>query len=190
MATVVAGRLRSVTLLSFALRSFASAFFRFVCWAAKAFVANCLSVVAVVESARGLAAPTMVVVPVVSRAVVVLGLALRGSATVSVCFTCGCAAEMSAASILTAVDDGEGACGLVASVVTFGRVVPCAVCVHARALRGRAAVPARFVACGVAAAAVGVVEIVVYDEFSSTLGGEGGVGKLSFVGFFVRPGWL
>jgi hypothetical protein len=125
----------------------------------------------------------MVVVPVVSRAVVVLGLALRGSATVSVCFTCGCAAEMSAASILTAVDDGEGACGLVASVVTFGRVVPCAVCVCA-------AVPARFVACGVAAAAVGVVEIIVYDEFSSTLGGEGGVGKLSFVGFFVRPGWL
>ena len=79
---------------------------------------------------------------------------------------------------------------MVASVVTFGRVVPCAVCVHARALRGRAAVPAHFVACGVAAAAVGVVEIVVYDEFSSTLGGEGGVGKLSFVGFFVRPGWL
>jgi hypothetical protein len=57
-------------------------------------------------------------------------------------------------------------------------------------LRGRAAVPARFVACGVAAAAVCVVEIIVYDEFSSTLGGEGGVGKLSFVGFFVRPGWL
>jgi len=78
MATVVAGMLRSVTLLSFALRSFASASFRFVCWAAKAFAAGCLSVVAVVESARDLAAPMMVAVPVVSRAVVVLALVSHG----------------------------------------------------------------------------------------------------------------
>jgi len=39
-----------------------------------------------------------------------------------------------------------------------------------------------------AAAAACVVGIVVDDEFSSTLDGEGGVGKLSFVGFFWCPG--
>jgi hypothetical protein len=47
---------------------------------------------------------------------------------------------------------------------------------------------ASFAACGVAAAAACVVGIVVDDEFSSTLDGEGGVGKLSFVGSFWCPG--
>ncbi len=79
-----------MTLLSFASRSFASVFLRFVCWVAKpkAFAAGCLSVVAVVGSARDLAAPMMVAVPVVSRAVVVLVLALRGSVAISACFAC------------------------------------------------------------------------------------------------------
>jgi hypothetical protein len=49
---------------------------------------------------------------------------------------------------------------------------------------------AGFAACGVAAAAACVVGIVVDDEFFVARGGEGGVGKLSLVGFFWRPGWL
>jgi len=53
-----------------------------------------------------------------------------------------------------------------------------------------AAMLASFAACGVAAAAACVVGVVVCGEFSSALGGEGGVGKLSFVGLFWRPGWL
>ena len=190
MATVVAGRLRSVTLLSFASRSFASVFLRFVCWVAKAFAAGCLSVVAVVGSARDLAAPMMVAVPVVSRAVVVLVLALRGSVAISACFACSCAAGLAAAHFLTAVDDGEGARGLVVSMTVLGEVTLRVVRMRVRSPCGRAAMLAGFAACGVAAAAACVVGIVVDDEFFVARGGEGGVGKLSLVGFFWCPGWL
>ena len=79
---------------------------------------------------------------------------------------------------------------MAASMTAFGRVVPFAVHVRARTLCGRAVMPASFVACGLAAAAAGIVGVVVFDEFGGALGAEGGVGKLSFVGFFWRPGWL
>ena len=79
---------------------------------------------------------------------------------------------------------------MAASMVTFGKVVPFAARVRSRALCGRAVMPASFVACGLAAAAAGIVGVVVFDEFGGALGAEGGVGKLSFVGFFWRPGWL
>ena len=69
-------------------------------------------------------------------------------------------------------------------MVTFGRVVPFAARVRSRALCGRAVMPASFAACGLAAAAAGIVGIVVFGEFGDDLGAEGGVGKLSFVGFF------
>eukprot|EP00900_Chrysochromulina_parva_P018473 jgi/Chrpa1/26627/Chrysochromulina_OHIO_Genome00006374-RA len=89
-----------------------------------------------------------------------------------------------------AVDDAEGARGLVVSMTVLGEVALRVVRVRVRSPCGRAAILAGFAACGVAAAAACVVGIVVYDEFSSALGGEKGVGKLSFVGFFLRPGWL
>jgi hypothetical protein len=191
MATVTVGVLRSVTLLSFASRSFASVFLRFVCWVAKAFAAGCLSVVAVVGSARDLAAPMMVAVPVVSRAVVVLVLALRGSVAISACFACSCAAGLAAADFLAAVDEHvEGARGLVVSMTVLGEVTLRVVRVRVRSPCGRAAMLAGFAACGVAAAAACVVGIVVDDEFFVARGGEGGVGKLSLVSFFWCPGWL
>jgi hypothetical protein len=89
---------------------------------------------------------------------------------------------------LTVVDDGGGARGLVVSMTVLGEVTLRVVRVRVRSPCGRAAMLAGFAACGVAAAAACVVGIVVDDEFSSTLGGEGGVGKLSFVGFFWCPG--
>jgi hypothetical protein len=177
-------------LLSFALRSFTSTFFRFACWAAKAFAAGCLSVVAMVGGARGLAAPMVVAVPVVPRAVVVLDLAWRGSVAISVCIACSGAAGLAAAHFLTVVDDGGGARGLVVSMTVLGEVTPRVVRVRVRSPCGRAAMLAGFAACGVAAAAACVVGIVVCGEFFVARGGEGGVGKLSLVGFFWRPGWL
>jgi hypothetical protein len=82
-----------------------------------------------------------------------------------------------------AVDDFGGARDLAVSMAALGRVVSFAVRVRACALCGRTMVPASFVACGLAAAAAGIVGIVLFDEFGGALGAEGGVGKLSFVGF-------
>ena len=97
---------------------------------------------------------------------------------------------IAAADFLTAVDDVEGARGLVVSMTVLGEVALRMVRVRVRSPCGRAAMLAGFAACGVAAAAACVVGIVVYDEFFVARGGEGGVGKLSLVGFFWRPGWL
>jgi hypothetical protein len=97
---------------------------------------------------------------------------------------------LAAADFLTIVDDGEGARGLVASTTVLVEVALRVVRVRVRSPCGCATMLTCFAVCGDAAAAACVVRIVVYGEFSSTLGGEGGVGKLSFVGFFVRPGWL
>jgi hypothetical protein len=144
----------------------------------------------VAVGARGLAAPMMVAVPVVSRAVVVLDLAWRGSVAISVCFACSGAAGLAAAHFLTVVDDGGGARGLVVSMTVLGEVTLRVVRVRVRSPCGRAAMLAGFAACGVAAAAACVVGIVVCGEFFVARGGEGGVGKLSLVGFFWRPGWL
>jgi hypothetical protein len=190
LAASWAGVLRSVPLLGFALRNFASTFFRFACWAAKTFAAGCPSVVAMVEGVRGLAAPMIVAVPVALRAVVVFGLALRCSVAISDCFACSCAAGLAAAHFLTAVDDGEGARGLVVSMTVLGEMTLRVVRVRARSPCGRAAMLAGLAACGVAAAAACAVGIVVCDEFFVARGGEGGVGKLSLVGFFFCPGWL
>ena len=137
-----------------------------------------------------MAVPMMVAVPVVSRAVVVLDLALRGSVAISVCFACSCAAGLAAAHFLTVVDDGEGARGLVVSMAVLGETALRVVRVRVRSPCGRAAMLAGFAACGVAAAAACVVGIVVDDEFFVARGGEGDVGKLSLVSFFLRPGWL
>ena len=176
-------------LLSFALRSFASTFFRFTCWAATTFAAGCLSVVAMVEEgARGLAAPMIVAVSVVSRAVVVLAFGSRDFVAVLVCFACSCAAGLAAAGFLAAVDDVADARGLVVSMTVLGEVALRVVRVRVRSPCDCAAMLASLAACGVAAAAACVVGIVVDDEFSSTFDGEGGVGKLSFVGFFWCPG--
>jgi hypothetical protein len=106
-----------------------------------------------VEGVHGLAAPMMVAVPVALRAVVVLDLALRCSVVISGCFACSCAAGLAAAHFLTAVDDGEGACGLVVSMTVLGEVTLRVVRVRVRSPCGRAAVLAGFAACGVAAAA-------------------------------------
>jgi len=113
---------------------------------------------------------------------------LRGSVAISACFACSCAAGLAAAGFLTAVDDVEGARGLVVSMTVLGEVALRVVRVRVRSPCDCATMLASFAACGVAAAAACVVGIVVDDEFSSTLGGEGGVGKLSFVGFFWCPG--
>jgi hypothetical protein len=90
---------------------------------------------------------------------------------------------------LTAVGDVKGARVLVVSMTVLGEVALRVVRVRVRSPCGRAAMFAGFVACGVAAAAACVVGIVVYDEFFVARDGEGGVGKLSFVGFFLCPGW-
>jgi hypothetical protein len=97
---------------------------------------------------------------------------------------------MSAARILSTVVGFGVARDLVALMAVLGEVALRVMRVRVRSPCGFAAMLASFAACGVAAAAACVVGIVVDDEFSSTLDGEGGVGKLSFVGFFVRPGWL
>ena len=127
------------------------------------------------------------VVPVVLRAVVGLRLASRGFAVMSVCFAC-LAAELAAAGFLTVVDGFGGARGLAASMTAFGRVVPFATGVCARALCGSTVVPVGLTACGVAVAAACTFGVVAFDEFFAGLGADGGVGKLSFVSFFCFPG--
>jgi len=107
---------------------------------------------------------------------------------ISACIACSCAAGLAAAGFLTAVDDVEGARGLVVSMTVLGEVALRVVRVRVRSPCDCAAMLASLAACGVAAAAACVVGIVVDDEFSSTLDGEGGVGKLSFVGSFWCPG--
>jgi hypothetical protein len=89
---------------------------------------------------------------------------------------------------LAAVDDVTDARGLVVSMTVLGEVALHVARVRVRSPCDCAAMLASLAACGVAAAAACVVGIVVDDEFSSTLDGEGGVGKLSFVGSFWCPG--
>jgi hypothetical protein len=54
----------------------------------------------------------------------------------------------------------------------------------------RATLFAGFAACGVALPAAGSFLIVLFGELCGSRDDEKVVGKLSFVGFFVRPGWL
>jgi hypothetical protein len=91
---------------------------------------------------------------------------------------------------LAAVDDVTDASGLVVSMTVLGEVALRLVRVRVRSPCDCATMLASFAACGVAAAAACVVGIVVCGEFFVARGGEGCVGKLSLVGFFLCPGWL
>jgi hypothetical protein len=139
--------------------------------------------------ARDLVTSVAVVVPAVLRALVVLVFVSRDFVAISAFFAC-CAAEMSAARILSTVVGFGVARDLVALMAVLGEVALRVMRVRVRSLCDFAAMLASFAACGVAAAAACVVGIVVCGEFFVARGGEGFVGKLSLVGFFLCPGWL
>jgi hypothetical protein len=147
---------------------------------------------AVQNACQGLAASMEAIVAGVLRSVTLLSFALRDFASCGfvAIAACSCAAGLAAAGFLTAVDDVEGARGLVVSMTVLGEVALRVVRVRVRSPCDCAAMLASFAACGVAAAAACVVGIVVDDEFFVARGGEGGVGKLSLVSFFWCPGWL
>ena len=77
-----------------------------------------------------------------------------------------------------------------ALMTVVGEMVLRVLCGRARASCVRAASFAGLAACGVALAAAGSFLIVLLGELCGIRDDEKVVGKLSFVGFFVRPGWL
>ena len=107
----------------------------------------------------------------------------RGSSTVR-CEPAACGAAEAAAGVLTTVPFAQGVRSLTALMAVLGVTVMRAMRACVRASCGLAAVPAGFVACGVAAAAACVLMVVWLGEFFDDLGTEGVVGKPSLAGFF------
>jgi hypothetical protein len=122
--------------------------------------------------------------------VALFGFTSRGFASAPFCFVCWAAGAFAASRLSVVVGVGMRARGVAASMTVVGEVVLRVLRGRARASCNRAALFAGFAACGVALPAAGSFLIVLLGELCGSRDDEKVVGKLSFVSFFWRPGWL